>query len=200
VAVASGNADAEFDRMLKRASSLGVGLLEIGKPRVTVRSEPVLLSLQGLRRVDRAAFPSKYRQALVAAEQTFLQGNPVKGCAAVYDEVEALSRRLAEHTYQRGFWKSGSPNSKPIALKFGKDSWVSVMKALLRNLDGATLPSITEGLVHAVIALAPHRNESGHKVQKTKDLVRRDSQLRTRFEHAVDIFKDLIAAARPFRL
>jgi hypothetical protein len=200
IAVAAGEADKNFDKMLKRAGDLGIGMLEVDGTHVAARCEALSLSLQGLRKIDRAAFPPKYREALVNAEHTFLHGNPAKGCAQVYDELEGLSRRLAKLTYGRGLWKTKNPSSTPLALDFEKAPWASVMKALLANHDRSSLPTVTEPLIHGILAMTAHRNDTGHKIKRQRDLVKRDKQLRTRFEHAVDLFRDLVVAAKPFRI
>ena len=79
-------------KILTRAMSTGVGVLEVTGARVTSRLEPLSLALAGLRPVERDAFPAKYREALASAETTFRRGDPANGCANVYDVIEALSR------------------------------------------------------------------------------------------------------------
>src|SRR4029077_1696050 len=96
VAVPSGSKDPDYHRDLNRAREWGIGVLEVDGNNVRVIQEPLSLSLAGLRRIHKQKYPAKYRFDLSQAEVTFKQGNPAKGCADVYEEIEALTRRIAK--------------------------------------------------------------------------------------------------------
>src|SRR5438105_2617265 len=106
---------------LARARDFGVGLIEVEGSKVKIVQEPLSLSLNGLRPIPLERFPQKYREALAQAETTFRNGNPAKGCSEIYDEIEALCRRVAEKTAAKGMW-----TNPPANINFGRDPWASV--------------------------------------------------------------------------
>lgn len=195
---------ANFTDILKRAQAAGIGIVEIDGREGTVLCRATSLSLCALRRVDVKSFPSKYRQALSDAEGTFRGGNPSKGCAAIYDEIESLSRQLAEKTFKKGYWRAPKKGQKPLKLNFQKGPWQNVLDALHRELDYGQIrkkcANLDRPLIARVMGLTSQRNESSHKPRRRQDLQRRDQRLRTRFENAVDIFHELVSAVKPLRL
>ena len=106
VVLSAGPKGSDYDRDLNRARTNGVGILEISAATVVVINEPLSLSLIGVRRIERHKFPRKYRLALSLAETTFIKGNPAKGCSTLYDEIEALTRRIARRVDVNGLWRS----------------------------------------------------------------------------------------------
>lgn len=145
------------------------------------------------------SFPARFRQALASAESTFRSGDPAKGCAIVYDEIEALSRRIAEKSYDQGLWTKNKPTTNPTDLDFKKDSWATVARTLHRQLDRKQVPDLTEALLDRLVGITPYRNAVGHKVTDRKSLMKRDRTLRTRFEEAVDLLGELITASKSLR-
>jgi len=102
VALPSGSTSPDYHRDLNRAIDYGVGVMEVTDNTVHVTNEPLSLSLAGVRRIEKRNFPARYRLALTRAENTFRQGNPVKGCSEIYDELEALTRRIAKKRKPKG--------------------------------------------------------------------------------------------------
>lgn len=186
-------------RLLTRAASTGVGVLHCVDARVTVRVEPLSLGLVGLRPVERNRFPPKYRQELASAESTFRHGDPAKGCAGIYDEIEALTRRIAEKSYRNGMWTKNNPTTKPSGIDFAKESWATIAKTLERQLDQGKCAGLPEPLLARLVGVTPHRNAVGHKVKDRKSLIQRDKALRTRFEDSVDLLAELIAGSRSLK-
>ncbi len=185
--------------ILRRALPRGVGVLEVGSGgSCNVFCPALSLSLASVRRPDLQRFPRRYRQALSDAENTFLGGDPVKGCSRVYDEIEALTRRLAQRAWTNGLL--GGSASGPAPLNFATAPWKSVLDHLRSHLDYKQLPTLNDQLLSRVIGLTPFRNQTGHKVSRKQDLVRRDKQLRTRFEDAVDVLEELVNATRRLRI
>lgn len=201
IAVPASKEDTTFKADVRRASENGVGVLSIEDQRIQVIREALNLSLTGIRAVDADAFPRRYREALTGAEETFRGGNPVKGCGMLFDEIEALTRKLAKATFDKGFWRNAKPPAKP-PLKLDKDSWQAVTEKLAEEIDPqkARCPNLTKPLFGTILGLVPHRNESGHKVRDTQARLKRDAELRTRFEHARDVLKNLVDATKPLRL
>jgi hypothetical protein len=178
------------------AKNRGVGILQVDESgNGTVLLDPLSLSLTSLRPVGAHEFPRNYREAVTAAESTFKNGDPSKGCAKLYEEIEALSRKLARITHQKRFWRSYNP-----ARKFsGKKNWGPLMKDFMNELDNQKCPGLPITLVGAVFGLTAHRNDSSHKPETMKKLIERDRRLRTRFETARDILSDLIEAGKKIK-
>ena len=200
VAVPTQSTDPNYKRDINRAHSFGVGVAEVNGDHVIVVADPLSLSLAGVRPIDKRNFPIKYRFNLGQAESTFRQGNPAKGCAMIYDEIEALTRRIAEKTKQLGYWSASKKGTARPKLRVTKDPWAKVVRVLMEQLDPGQPPLIPEALLARVLGLTSHRNDSGHKPGTRVALQRRDRELRTRFENATDILLELISAARSLRV
>lgn len=188
--------DPNFKANLRRAKENGVGVVEV-EPDGTgiVLHEPLSLSLTGVRPYDPKEFPARYREAIRAAYNTFSSGDPAKGCARLYDEIEALCRGIGRKAVKRKIFGN---MTKAAAFKFESEPWASVVTFLDRHLDRglAGCPELKPALFARVLGVTPHRNDSGHRPRDTQGLMRRDRELRTRFEHASDLMRDLIAASR----
>jgi hypothetical protein len=189
----------DYKSQADRARLKGVGVLEVTTASCQVIHEALSLSLIGVRPIDKKSFPPKYRQALSDAEATFRNGSPAKGCAIIYDEIEGLSRRIAIKTRAKGFWKAPPAGSKPGRIKLDKGNWEPVIEAVMEHLDWNKCGYLKRSL-RRVLSITPHRNESGHKPKTLAALVRREKELKTRFENAVDILSELIVASRPLRV
>jgi len=196
VAIPSGSSGAEYNRDLKRAREWGVGVLAVDGANVTPVQEPLSLSLAGVRRIEMPNFPSKYRFPLSQAQATFRQGNPAKGCSEVYDEIEALTRRIAKKTLKKGMWRSSKAGKAVPAINLDNGNWANVIEVLMNQLESGSAPHIAKPLWAQILGITPHRNETGHKPTTREALIRRDTALRTRFEHAVDILLDLVNASK----
>ena len=186
--------------IMRRAVARGVGLVEVGPAGgCSIFSNAISLSLSGFRRPNPRHFPRRYRNAVSQAVDTFLGGDPAKGCHNVYEEIEALTRRLVLRTWRNGFIPGGSPTKAP-PLDFNKDPWKTVLEYLRKHLTYSQVPGLTDQLLARIIGLTPYRNDTGHKVARKGDLVQRDRKLGTRFEDAVDVLEELIKATRSLRL
>ncbi len=200
VALPAGSTNADYPRDLQRAQDHGVGVLEVTGGRAKKIHDALSLSLAGLRPIELPKVPQKYRFALSQAESTFRNGNPAKGCSELYDEIEGLSRKIAEKTRKKGLWQTPKPGGKVPTIDFAKAGWARVVRTLIEHLNFNKCPSIDQPLLGRVLGITPHRNASAHKPKSLADLVRRDKQLRTRFENAADVLLDLIQAAKPLRV
>lgn len=76
------------------------------------------------------------------------------------------------------------------------------MQLMGARLDAtqANCPGLTPAFLARIHGVTPHRNESGHKPANEELLKKRDRELRTRFESAVDLLGDLIVAVKPLRV
>jgi hypothetical protein len=202
VAMRADSRDPDYQYNVRRARASGIGLLEVKGSSGTIIYNALSLSLTGCRPIDKKLFPPKYRSSLINAETVFKDGDPAKGCSNVYDEIEALTRAIAKRTLKSGAWVKSVSGSGLPKMDLDKDPWKNVTMAMIRHCDFKTngLPDITDELLSRVVGIIPYRNETGHKPKKVADLLKRDSQLRTRFETAVDILSDMVQAARPLRI
>ena len=117
----------EYKTNIDEARRNGVGAIEVSDHSCHVVHEAMTLSLAGVRREDHRLFPLRYRSPLFTAETTFRDGDPAKGCSLVYDEIEGLSRRLAQRIHHRNLWQAraaGPPRRIMIRLR-GTISWNS---------------------------------------------------------------------------
>jgi hypothetical protein len=199
VAFPAGVPTAEYKSKIDEARRKGVGAIEVAVKKSVVIHEAVLLSLSGVRLEERKNFPVKYRSNLSTAEATFRNGDPAKGCSLVYDEIEARSRRLAKKAVEKNWLKGGAV--WPPRLDIEKAPWAVVMETLIENVDFARLPpNSRKSMLIRISAVTEPRNEAGHKPKTRAHRMKRDRELRTRFESAVDLLRDFINASRSLRL
>jgi hypothetical protein len=99
-------------------------------------------------------------------------------------------------THDAGCWKQS------VTAKFESASWAALMELMGDNLDSkkAKCPALTKAFIARIHGITPHRNESGHKPRDANALMKRDRELRTRFESAIDLLTDLLIAVRPLRI
>jgi len=199
VAFPSGSSSTEYKKCADEARTKGVGLLEVSPGKCTVIHEALLLSLSGVRSEERTQFPARYRSVLSTAEATFRTGDPAKGCALVYDDIEALSRRLVKKIQKNNWWTHSATGAP--AFNADKDSWASVMDIIINRTNFNSLPKAAKkSLLIRVAALTDVRNDTGHKPKNRAARIKRDRELRTRFESAIDVLRDLVDALRPLRI
>ena len=186
--------DPQYAAKLRSAKGAGLGILEVGESMAAMVQMPVALSLAGVRTIDTSKFPPRYRQALQQAHDAFRNGEPSKACSMVYDELEDTCRRLAKKTHKMRVYAT--------TMDIDHAAWAALLRNMDKHLDrrNAAAKKITSTLIAHIIGVTPHRNESGHKPKTLKALLKRDHELRTRFETAVDLLYDLVEASRGFRL
>lgn len=184
---------------LQRAKDNGVGVLIVNSAGCKQFERALSLSLVGAQ--NRASeFPSKYRRDVSDAFTTFIQGDPSKACARVYDEIEAVGRRICVKATKKSWWKRGAPN--PPDASNPKSPWKGIASFLTQYFDAglANAPDLNGYLLTRVEGTVGHRNQSGHKPASLSALKKRDKDLRTRFEHGVSTLLELVKAAAPTRV
>lgn len=196
VAVPKDVTDPDYPRKLKQAKLAGVGVIEVDHQSGTIINTAVSLSLVGLRPLRLEDFPSKYRQALQHADQTFRDGEPSKACALVYDELEGCFRRFAKKCVAKKLWKNKN------GLNLDVDPWARILDDIDKSLDRSdpVTRNVKPALVARIKGTTTHRNDSGHRPKNLRDLIKRDQALRTRFEGGVDLFFEFVDATRAWRL
>lgn len=196
VAVRKGTKDPNYAQNLKAAKRAGVGVIEVDDGSGVIIQNALSLSLSAVRPIDVSQFPKKYRQSLSNAEQLFRDGTPEKACLLIYEEIESLFRRVAAKTHSKGWWANAS------SLKIDKDSWANLIKDWDKGLNRGSCPcpDLTPALAARIHGITTYRNESGHKPKNQKALIKRDQQLRTRFENAADLFRELVEASKPLKV
>jgi hypothetical protein len=199
VAVPETTSGSSFQADLRRARGNGVGVLEVSPQGVQIVAEALSLSLTDVRSPESKKFPPQIRPHVTLALQTFRGGDPSKGCANVYDEIEALTRKLAATASKKKAWRrldkgQADPNFGDV----NKAPWSTLAQALLRHLDPKKFgrPRLTEALLGRILGITSHRNEAGHKPKNRSALQKRDRKLRTRFEDACDLLEEFASAMR----
>jgi len=199
VAFPSNPLPADYKARVDRARAHGIGVLEVS-PNLTQLIHPSLpLSLTSLRPRPKNEFPARYRAVLAEAETTFKNGSPAQGCMLVHQEIEQLSRKIAKKTQAKALWRGLRPGEKAPRYS-GKTAWSRVMEILIDHLDSAKCSQPDRSLLNRIAGMTTHRNDGGHKPENLKALIKRDRELRTRFETAVDTLFDLIHQSRHLRV
>jgi hypothetical protein len=198
VAYPEGSQSPAFSKNLKQAREQGIGVLSVSSSgQVTPLGEPISQILAGVQRIDPGSFPKAYRADLAQAEQTYLQGNPPKGCLGIYEKIETLGRKVAKKLHATGLiasWATGNPP------KFDKAPFFNIADTIYKELDFASAPDLTKTTWAEVIAMTKPRNEVGHEPKTTAARVKRDKEMRTRFENAVIVLRHLIEETRKMNL
>lgn len=196
VAVPKDTRDTDYGRNIKAAKRNGVGVIEVDNGSGLIIQNALSLSLNALRPIEVTQFPKRYRHALSHAEQVFRDGAPEKGCSLVYDEIESLFRKIVSKTESKGYWPNGGN------LNVATVAWATLITNWDKHLDRAACkcPKLTPTFCARILGITAFRNQSGHKPKTLKQLKQRDQQLRTRFEDAVDLFRDLVEASRPLKV
>jgi hypothetical protein len=188
--------DPNYSKKLKDAKRAGVGIFEIDRTSSIAVQQPLSLSLVGVRPIDPTEFPAHYRHNLQHAHQIFRDGEPNKACSLIYDELENACRRFAAKCFAKKMW------GNPSALDIEKTPWATLMGNIDQYLDrkNPVTKNVSHALISRIVGTTSHRNDSGHKPKNTKDLIKRDRELRTRFEAAIDLLKDFLDAAKGLRI
>jgi len=187
---------------LESARDVGIGVIRMA-PQPSILHHALSLSLTGVRRPVIKEYPATYRQTVETALATFLDGNPSKGCLELYEKIEDLTRKVAAKAEKKGgCWKDLSGTRTTPGLKWDTAPWSRVMDALYKHLDVKKLGcgSLSSALLGATVGVVPDRNDVGHTPSSLKRRIKRDAALRTRFEHAADLLRDLAAAVKPLHL
>lgn len=192
----------DFAREFRQASAVGVGILEIDHRTLKCHtiSAALSLSLCGLRKFDKSVFQKKYRQVVAQAEETFRKGNPNDACSCIYDEIEALTRKIALRAQRKGDFTT--PIADPDSLSERKP-WARVVNLIDTNINrrrGICYRGLTNALLARIRGIVTYRNQSGHRPSSRRTLITRDQRLRTRMESAVDLFWELTNATKSLRL
>lgn len=183
----------------RNARRRGIGVLEVNGGTVRRHLPALRLSLTGLRAINRKAFPRRILPHLVAAEETFRNGDPAKGCSKVFDVLERCSRRVCLDIASKKLWRPGrkTPNH-PDSWYEKTGAWAKVLNVASESGNWTAIRasgiSIRSALWSQIQGLTDHRNDTGHEPASMDALRNRDTRLRTQFEHAVDTLSALLDA------
>lgn len=184
----------KFLDTFKEATKKGVGIVSANGSKCSVIKNAIDLSLASVRRIKPKEHLVRFRQALLDAEATFLNGDPARGCGRIYEELESLTRKIAGKTYAKGYWKNST------SMDFDTHPWAKLLTTMSTELVFKNVRSLNRPLLARVQGLTDHRNQTAHKIRSRVELTKRDRELRTRYEHAVDIFSELEAVAKELRV
>ncbi len=203
VAVGSAASKESFGAELKQAHGIGIGVLQAlpgEEPHEYHR--PVPLSLFGLSRSDPKGVPAKRRETIKSAEDTFLGGSPDQGCQAICQELESITRVVAQHTYDKGWWRTPKGSAALKARFFTTDSWANLLREFETRVEVGKVRAKADAFdIHEVVrarAFTDWRNQVSHKPKSLEELKKRDKKLRTMFEATRDLLLDWYTIARPF--
>ena len=195
IALPSTAQNATFMTELARARRQGIGVMVVEPAgTVTVLDEPISQLLTQLRRINMPGYPAKLRARLSQAQNTFLSGNPPKGCRELYDLLEEVTRKIVAAAISRNLWNGRPPNFNPAT-----ENWHNLCTAAYSNMQFNNVGTLSQQLWANVLAITRHRNETGHSPKTMAQRKRRDLEMRTRFEHAADVLRDVIQSTKNFR-
>lgn len=202
VAMPKGQKDPDYQPNIVRARASGVGLLHVDADGGALMFDALALSLTGVRTISKEDFPARFRPAIVKAEQTFRGGSPEKGCLLLYDQIERLTRGAAVRALKLDVWTKANPKGHVPAIDLENGPWRSVLAAMVKHCDFKKIGcgKLDTDLLNRVVAVVPFRNDTGHEPKKLADRIKRDRQLRTRFETAADLLEDVVEAVKGLRL
>lgn len=195
-----------FTRELRSAKDMGVGVVQFpedgGAPYEL--HKPVPLSLFALRQTNLQEVEAKRRETVKKAEDSFLDGSPEDGCRLICEELEAVTRRFAEHSYAKKWWKP-SAGGKPLKPKFfTTDSWANMLQSLderlLEQKAKSKCSTFSKELVVGARQYTKWRNSLSHKPKTLKERAKRDAKLRTMYEATRDLLLEWYRVARTLKL
>jgi len=176
-----------------KALSRGVGILLVDDDGdIQLIQQPLSLSLTNVRPIVLMDYPTGYRPSLSTAYDQFRQGYPSDACLKIASELEDHSRKIAAKLAKKGAWVT------PAGVDISKCPWKNLMELLIKNYPGirSEYPRLTSDMLSRIVGIIHHRNQTGHKVKNTGQLIRRDRELRTRFENMCDILREFTAMAK----
>jgi hypothetical protein len=183
---------------VRRAQDNGVGVLEVNERNIcTPAHEALSLSLTGVRPINTQEFKREYRTPLCEAMSAFQSGDPVSGCSKIQAEIEALTRKIALKINSKGYWKI----PPPAKTNYQIDPWFRITKLIIDNGNYSNFgcPDLKHALLGEVLGITQPRNENNHKIDSVKKRIKRDLDLRTRFEYATGLLLRLSKASAPLK-
>jgi hypothetical protein len=205
VAVPKAAAGPSFNGELKAARDAGIGVVQISDPDTPHEfHRPVPLSLFGLKKTDFKRVPRGCRENLRVAENAFLDGSPSQGCQTVCQELEDVTRKVAEYTHSAGWWKQGAKGKGYRPRFFRTDSWAVMLEQWEQHADVGKIRqkcgSFSKQLIVRTRAHTEWRNAVSHKPRNLQQLKIRDARLRTMFESTRDLLVEWYDIAKPLKI
>jgi hypothetical protein len=190
--------DPDYASHLKRCREHGIGVCTVDEDGTGALIRMALSQLAvGVRPIETSKFPKEFRADLQLQMETYLNGNPVKGCQGIGEMLEHYSRRVAKKARQGGFFSK--------TYNVDKKAWASLCEDMLDGLErensGKQTPChpISKKLVSRVHGYTDHRNEVSHKPKNLKELRTREEKVRTYFEQGADLLHELIVASKKLK-
>ena len=91
-------------------------------------------------------------------------------------------------------WNGNLPNFDPAA-----ENWHTLCTAAYSKMQFQNVGTLSHQMWANVLAITRHTNETGHSPKTMAQRKRRDLEMRTRFEHAADVLRDVIQGTKNFR-
>jgi len=187
----------DYQSQQNEARENGVGLIEVDEHSGRIIDQALSLSLTGVRKFPPKEFCPRFRQPVSNAQETYRDGYPAEACHTIYNELEALTRRIAGTATRRNLWNDNPPN-----IDTANGPWANICATLVSrlNIKRCNCPNLRVQLLHRIAGITDRRNLTGHRVNSKRTLIERDRVLRTSFEFACDLLLELDKACRPLRL
>jgi hypothetical protein len=192
VAIPADSAGPRLEKDIRHARSQGVGVMSVAEHGVVnILADPIPLIHSYVRRIEMAKFPQRFRSDLHTAQQTYLNGNPTKGCLEIHEIIEEVSRSIVAKLVAKGLL-SPPPSPRDIT----KGTWATLLTNVFKRLDFSRIPELKQEFWGNLMGVPAIRNEGAHRPKNVQERAERDQHLRTRFEHAVDLLATAIKTER----
>lgn len=193
VAIPKSAVDPYYNVNHTKAQSRGVGILLVdADEEIQLIQQPLSLSLTNVRPVVPLDIPKCYRPDLSKAHDQFRQGYPDDACHHIASLIEEHSRKIARKSAEKGAW------NPPSGIDFKNHSWKNLIDLLIKHCSTISnyYSKLQPDILSRIAGIVQHRNQTGHVVRNTAQLIRRDRELRTRFENMYDILREFTAMTK----
>lgn len=183
-----------------QAKQHGTGIVTVTAGGGDILVPARVLSLTAVRHPSLKEYPTVWRPKVASFKSKYDAGEAADALKAVCDEIEHLTRTLASKVSALAAWKPGRTNATDYQVK-KHEPWRKVVEDLRSHMDSAKakLPKVNSTLLSRIEVIADIRNGVGHKPLSYAQRKQRDNRLRTGYEQAHDLLKDLLAALAPLR-
>ncbi|HTB58322.1 MAG TPA: hypothetical protein VLC06_10630 [Polyangia bacterium] len=189
-------------KQLKEAKERGIGVAHVIEDgTIHVHHEAVSLSLFGLRKTEPSGLSRPQWETISRAENVFFGGNPEGACQDIGQQVEDVTRKFAEESFNLNCW---DPKAKAPSPALFTGNWDPMLEKLERDIIPKEVqkkfPDFKKNYVTRARAITSDRNLMSHAPKNLKERIARDGALRTKYENMRDVLVAWCAVARAFKL
>jgi hypothetical protein len=189
-------------KQLKEARDRGIGVAHVIEDgTIHVHHEAVSLSLFGLRKTERKGLTKAQWEVMSRADNLFLGGNPEGACQDIGQQLEEVTRKFAQESFNLNCW---DPSAHAPSPGLFTGNWDPLLEKLERDINPKEVQKkcseFKKNYVTRARAITPDRNLMSHRPKNLRDRIRRDAALRTTYENMRDVLVAWCAVARAFKL